>query len=363
MTPFQTMIRGMTVDTLDGFDRDAAIEAGFAPTKAHAWEKLHRTYFGPTKFTKLQRIAREKARAGKFSLDQLAMIEERLKNIESPKRRMVVRLSLLDARLTYAALQRLASKLIPKKSQPPKRQMTFSKSRNGTRTVSITADERDAADLEHAVSQDLDPSQPAAPQMLENFLALMRGNGEHAGAGVPYADPRPIVVVPVEEHCKILGGHGDDTLLGLTDGTTMTGAEYLQTRAGQYGLGLEVGLFHPQEGAVNLYREERFANQKQRDLARLTTPVCPVPDCRHGADSCQIHHITAWKHGGETNLANLAPLCRYHNGVNDDDPKRKKRGRIENVGGIPTWVSPRGFHVPNSHHPFGAMQLLFSDRL
>lgn len=361
MTPFQTMIRGMTVDTLDGFDREEAIAAGFSTAKARAWEKLHRAYFGPTKFTKLQRIALQKARAGEFSLDQLAMIEDRLIRIESPKRRMVVRLSLLDVRVTYAALQRLASKLIPKKTQPPKKQMTFSKSRNGTRTVSITAGERDAADLEHAVSQNLDHSRPAAPQMLENFLTLMRGDGEHANARVPYADPRPIVLVPVEDHCKILGGHGDDTLLALTDGTTMTGAEYLKTRAVECGLDLEVGLFHPQDGAVNLYREERFANQKQRDLARMLAPVCPVPDCRHGADSCQIHHITAWNQGGQTNLANLAPLCRYHNGVNDDDPKRKKRGRIENVGGTPTWVSPRGFHVRNSYHPYGAMQLLFGD--
>lgn len=348
----------MTVDTLEGFDRDAAIRAGFSPTKVGTWEKLHRAYFGPTKFTKLQRIAVEKARAGGFSLDQLAMIEKRLKNIESPKRRMVMRLTLLEARLTYTALQRLAAQLIPPCKQAPKKQMSFSKSRDGTRTVTITADERDAADLEHAVSQKLDPEKPAAPQMLENFLALIRGS-EGGHASVPYAAPRPIVVVPAEAHCKIMRGLGDDTLLGLTDGTTMTGAQYLKLRSAQCGLDLELALIHPQDGAVNLYRSERFANQKQRDLARIMTPVCPVPDCRHGADACQIHHITAWQYGGETNIANLAPLCRYHNGVNDDDPKRKKRGRIENVNGTPIWMSPRGFHVRNAYHPFGAMQQLF----
>ena len=75
--------------------------------------------------------------------------------------------------------------------------------------------------------------------------------------------PRPLLLVPVEEHCRILAGSGDDVVLGLSDGTTMTGAEYLQEHFGDV---LEVAAFHPAAGPVNMYHTERFANQKQRDL-------------------------------------------------------------------------------------------------
>ena len=120
-----------------------------------------------------------------------------------------------------------------------------------------------------------------------------------------------------------------------------------------------MALFHPQAGAVNLYHAKRFANQKQRDLARATLTTCPVPDCRHAADNCEVHHITPWARGGPTNMGNLSVLCRYHNRTNDDDPHRNHRGRIHIRNGTPTWVSPRGTPVPNTTHQYGAMHLLF----
>ena len=87
--------------------------------------------------------------------------------------------------------------------------------------------------------------------------------------------------------------------------------------------------------------------------------MCPVPDCRHAADNCQVHHIKAWSKGGLTNMDNLAMLCRYHNRTNDDDPERSYHGRVDNIRGAPKWRSPRGHLVPNTIHPFGAMTLLY----
>ncbi|QYH20538.1 HNH endonuclease [Corynebacterium aquatimens] len=179
------------------------------------------------------------------------------------------------------------------------------------------------------------------------------------GGGIPQAVPRPLLLIPLPAWVKIQSGDGDDVTLGLTDGTTMTGAEFLNSTAATAENHLEAAVFHPQEGPVNLYRTERLANRKQRDLARATNPICPLPGCRHGADQCQIHHITAWKHGGETNMNNLAPLCSYHNGTNDDDPDINVRGRIVRQGGAPIWRSPRGYLVANQLHPYGAMATLF----
>ncbi|MGO2425760.1 MAG: HNH endonuclease signature motif containing protein, partial [Corynebacterium flavescens] len=48
-----------------------------------------------------------------------------------------------------------------------------------------------------------------------------------------------------------------------------------------------------------------------------------------------------WKHGGETNVANLVTLCSYHNGINDDDPNAPpRRGRLTRDGGKIIWQPP-----------------------
>ncbi|AWB81362.1 HNH endonuclease [Corynebacterium yudongzhengii] len=355
---FQTLLQalsGSALDTLAGFDRRAALDAGLDPARVRAWAGLYDVYFAPTHSRQKQRQAAEKARRRGFSLDQLALIERRLKPVKSARTRAKLRLQLLDAQGDYQALARLAKRLVPGKKKPRRSQVRFSRSRDGKRTMTVTADERDLADLEHAVSREIDPSKPAAPQMLKAFLDLMRGDG----TGVPRAVPRPLLLIPLPEWTKIIRGDGDETILGLTDGTTVTGAEFLQRYATEE-YGLEAATFHPKEGAVNLYRTKRLANQKQRDLVRATQTVCPVPDCRCAADMCEIHHVKAWSRGGETNLDNLAVLCRYHNRMNDDDPAHPRRGRIEIIDGAPVWRSPRGYAVANEHHPYGAMQTLFT---
>ena len=164
------------------------------------------------------------------------------------------------------------------------------------------------------------------------------------------------MVVGLDQHVQILSGDGDDVILGLTDGTTITGAEYLASEPEL----AEVALFHPTEGALNLYQTQRYANDKQRDLARLTLTVCPWPGCRHGSDSCEIHHMQSWAEGGETNMANLVPVCRYHNQINHDIASHaNRRGSVKRVKGTPTWVSPNGIPAANRYHPYGAMEVLF----
>lgn len=340
-----------TVDHLEGFDRDAALAIGMNPTTATAWQQMEQVYFGRTRHVKQQCKALERARAGGFSVEQLAMIERRLKPITHEGTRWRLRLALLKASMRYKSLERAAKELVPSVKKPPKDSISFSKSIDGKRALRIIFDERFLADLEAALRRGIDTSKPAGPQMLERFIALLRD-----GDSVPTASPTPLILVPLADHIRIVAGDGDETILGLTDGTTITGAEYLQHHVGDT---LEVALFHPEEGAVNLYHGQRRANWKQRILAKATSPVCLVPGCRHGADHCEVHHVIPWKHGGETNMNNLAMLCPYHNRTNDDDANVNKRGRVRFFGGVPVWVSPRGYAVPNPYHQFGAMKLLF----
>lgn len=324
------------LDTLATFDRQAALDAGIDPTRVRAWQQLHVVYYQPTHSRQKQRLAFEKAQQHRLSLDQLALIERRLKPIRNARQRNKLRLELLACTGNYQALARLAKKLIPPKPQPPRKRVAFSRSRDGTRTMTVTADERDLADLEHSLRE-----QPDTP-MLETFLKLMRRDG----AGVPTAAPRPLLLIPLPDWVDIQNNDGDDTILTLTDGTSITGADFLREHAATADNELEAATFHPSYGAVNLYRTQRLANHKQRTLARATSPTCTWVDCRTAADHCQLHHITSWIDGGATNITNLAVLCRYHNSVNDDDPSRPQRGRIIRFRGRPRWRSPRGAIVP-----------------
>lgn len=401
-------VRGMTFSTLleshtrtvladlAGFDREAALAAGLAPATVTAWGKVHHTYYGPTTSRKKQRVARETAIECNVSLDKLILIENKIAEfIKIHKARAdkassdtltpaqltakcwELRIELLSTRGRYETLKRAADALIPKEKVAPKDNCVFSRPANGKQTMKLTGGDRFMADLKHRLSQKLDSDKPIGPQMFEAFETLVRDGGS-----VPESVPRPLILIPLPAWVDIANGDGDETVLGLTDGTTIMGKEFLEKYFAKPECGLEAATFHPREGAVNLYDVERLANAKQADLARASMPVCPVPDCRHDADSCEIHHIVAWKHGGPTNIANLAPLCRYHNRTNDDDvfyppgskgthssksppgsahSKKPKRGHIINNRGTPIWCSPRGYLVPNDHanHKFAAMLQLF----
>lgn len=388
MTLFDTLLEslGSPMDVLAGFNRRDALATGLKPSTVDEWQKLHKVYYGKTRFTRQQANAIRIARETNKALDQLMLIEKFVKVVSAEKDKWKLRHALLSVRGDYDTLKRKAKGIVPEDDRPAlELTVRFGGSKKGRRPFSVLGDEHLISSLEYALRRRIDSKRPEAPQMYEAFRDLIQGasqpagigdpaagvdpagigdpangstaGGVLAGQGIPLAAPRPLILIPLSEHTRILAGDGDETILGLSDGTTITGAEYL---AKYYGEQLEVALFHPQAGAVNLYDAQRFANTKQRDLARATLTTCPVPGCRHAADNCEVHHIKAWARGGLTNMDNLAILCRYHNRTNDDDPAHKHRGRIEIRDGMPIWISPRGRPAQNERHPFGAMKLLFN---
>ena len=407
LRPLLERLSGIVLDDLASFDRAEFLAAGLSPARVAEYHLVHSAYFGaaatPAAATPAATSAADVARASELCVDMLAQIERSIRHIHSDKARRTYRLRLLSAATstatTCAAIARYAKAIVPPKAAGRRKGARFSASIGGLRTAVITADEHVMADLEAALRQGLDDSQPAAPLMASAFEDLMR-----SGSGVPAAVPRPLILVPAPQLARILRDHGprpagtstastagsyaentgivdtstsahpnhvegtdsndpNDIRFGLTDGTTISGAEFVNAYLADpaYGLAdtLEAALFHPTEGPVNLYRTRRLASPKQRTLAMATQPVCANPDCRKPADLCQIHHVTAWKHGGETNLDNLAVVCSYHNRVNDDDEHIRKRGRIEIRHGRPIWVSPTGYSRANTRHQYGAMHALF----
>lgn len=63
---------------------------------------------------------------------------------------------------------------------------------------------------------------------------------------------------------------------------------------------------------LDLGRSTRLANRVQRRLLRGLHESCAVPGCAAPFHRCDIHHVVWWRHGGTTDMANLAPVCPNH---------------------------------------------------
>ena len=106
------------------------------------------------------------------------------------------------------------------------------------------------------------------------------------------------------------------------------------------------------KGPVELLRTQRLASEKQRIMAIGEQPTCAWDSCLCGADYAQIHHITEWRNGGETNPENLTPLCEYHNAING----LPGRGRIVRENGGIKWQPPGPRDPREPVHPHRALR-------
>lgn len=64
-----------------------------------------------------------------------------------------------------------------------------------------------------------------------------------------------------------------------------------------------------------LGREQRLVNRAQQRAIAVRDGGCVFPGCDRPIAWTDAHHVLHWKHGGLTDICNLAPLCRYHHGV------------------------------------------------
>jgi hypothetical protein len=63
---------------------------------------------------------------------------------------------------------------------------------------------------------------------------------------------------------------------------------------------------------VDLGRTVRLANRAQRRALHAMYATCAIPGCAVRSKHCEPHHINYWRHGGNTDLQNLVPLCTQH---------------------------------------------------
>ncbi|ASJ18321.1 HNH endonuclease signature motif containing protein [Corynebacterium stationis] len=343
---------------------------GMARKTAKSFTTLADVLFGPTDSPRLQRESVALAEERGLSLEYLDMVEKHARKLKKRGAAWRLRAELIAFEDTFEEAEAYAKKRVTEEGGDTKKKPGVRLGRvvDGLRTISITDTQRRITDLEKTLDTAVenDNDRPRSESLLEPFWDLVEGTG----TGLIRPEYRTVITIGLDDFAKVSYGKGEDVIVALSDGTTMTGAEFINAAmAGSLGDKLYVGLFHPTAGPVNLY-EARFASDKLRTLAMAENLVCPWPDCNVPADRCQVHHLDARKNGGHTKPSNLTMLCKYHNGVNDDDGPRKKRkrpspgkpkrGRMRRHRGKVRLHTPGGRLVENTHDlsSKGAMDLI-----
>ena len=339
-------------------------DEGIEITLAKNYARLATELFSPCDSPRVQHDAIALAEEKKLSANHLLMVNKHARKLKARGAAWKLRAELIALEGSLEEVEAYAKKRVTEEGgdKPKQRGVRVSRVIDGLRTISITDTQRKITDLEKTLDTAIkDKDQPRSEALLTPFWDLVEGTG----TGIIKPEYRTVIAIGLEDFAKVSCGKGDEVIVALSDGTTMTGAEFINAAMeGSLGDKLYVGLFHPTAGPVNLY-ETRFASDKLRTLAMAENLVCPWPDCNVPADRCQVHHIDAHKNGGHTKPSNLTMLCKYHNGVNDDDGPRKKRkgpsrGRMRRHRGKVRLHTPGGKLVGNTHDlsSMGAMDLI-----
>jgi hypothetical protein len=97
-------------------------------------------------------------------------------------------------------------------------------------------------------------------------------------------------------------------------------------------------------------RTSRVVQPAQRSALAVRDGGCVFPDCDRPLAWCEAHHLRHWLHGGPTDLANLALLCRAHHRAVHEGGWRIQRhpdGRL-------TATPPHRRHPAARRHPSAA---------
>ena len=344
-------------------------DEGIEITLAKNYARLAKELFSPCDSPRVQHDAIALAEEKKLSANHLLMVNKHARKLKARGAAWKLRAELIALEGSIEEVEAYAKKRVTEQGgdKPKQPGVRVGRVTDGLRTISITDTQRKITDLEKTLDTAIkDKDQPRSEALLEPFWDLVEGGG----TGLIKPEYRTVIAIGLDDFAKVSCGRGDEVIVALSDGTTMTGAEFINAALeGSLGDKLYVGLFHPTAGPVNLY-EARFASDKLRTLAMAENLVCPWPDCNVPADRCQVHHINAHNNGGHTKPSNLTMLCKYHNGVNDDDGPRKKRkrpspgkpkrGRMRRHRGKVRLHTPGGKLVGNTHDlsSMGAMDLI-----
>lgn len=136
-----------------------------------------------------------------------------------------------------------------------------------------------------------------------------------AGAAAGPGGPGRAEVIVLIDHETLLAQLSRSPITQLGSGEPIPAAE---ARRLACDAGLIPAVLGGRSQPLDVGRTGRLATPAQRIALRAAHETCCITGCDVPFDHCEIHHISWWRHGGGTDLDNLAPVCsKHHHLVHD----------------------------------------------
>ncbi len=152
------------------------------------------------------------------------------------------------------------------------------------------------------------PTDPIEKQRHLQGLALAQLVSGEAPAG---RSGRPEYVVVIDPSSPD-GAGGPDVDFGLPVEVPYRVMADMAADGDVHAVVVRNGVVLHAPGELDLGQTTRLANPAQRRALRALYRGCAIPGCGVRYDRCKLHHVTWWRHGGRTDIANLLPLCAHH---------------------------------------------------
>ncbi len=97
---------------------------------------------------------------------------------------------------------------------------------------------------------------------------------------------------------------------------------------------------------LDLGQSVRLATPAQRRALAVRDGGCVFPGCDAPVSWCDAHHVDWYEHGGPTDIANLALLCRRHHGITHRHGWTMTTTPDQHF----TWTTPTGHTLHSQRH-------------
>src|SRR5699024_4273434 len=159
-----------------------------------------------------------------LSVEYLEMVNKHAKKLNTRGAAWKLRAELIAFEGTFEEVEAYAKKRVTEQGGDTKKKPGVRVGRviDGLRTISITDTQRKITDLEKTLDAAIkDDDQPRSEALLEPFWDLIEGKG----TGLIRPEYRTVIAIGLDDFAKVSCGKGEDVVVALSDGTTMTGAE------------------------------------------------------------------------------------------------------------------------------------------
>ena len=224
---------------------------GIVLPKAKECSKLADSLLGSADSPRLQRESIVLAEQRELSLDHLMMVNRYAKKLKKRGAAWKLRAELIAHEGYYKEVNAYGNRRVKEiqGEKPKEPRVKVSQVKNGMVTITVTDTRRRITDFTKTLDAIETTEQPRKKALLEAVWKHIDGGG-----GILKPEYRTVIAIGLDQSATIVRGEGNESIIGASDGTTMTGAEIVNlAMPGALGDKVYAGLLHPTAGPVNLY--------------------------------------------------------------------------------------------------------------